>query len=320
MRKRFHLETLSSMFQPNTQKSYPSTLPMESTNLNQVGRLQWPTRLQSRFRDTGEEKHGSAAPATYKGEEVRPPQLGNALDALPPASRRVKQPCDTVTKSRNARLSRRWHSLPPLPEEEAPKPPPKDDTLEVEGAPDDLTDTEAVLRSLRPERLSLHHIKLPHHAAHDLVSTDNGHSLTDSHSSHTRMQDIQVCHMGDPGVGKRNEQQKQLAKRQERGEVIRHEVEYGSASTNETTLYRLPEEDASPERIFYTSLIDIVKTYYKEMSGIVQQSHETGQISDDHWLREKWRHMSAMDKRLLAAERASGYKVIEPRMRSERIH
>lgn len=278
MRKRSHLETLSSMFQPNTQKSYPSTLPM------------------------------------------KPPQLGNALDALPPASRRVKQPRDTVTMSRNARVSRRWHSLPPLPEEEAPKPPPKDDTLEVEGAPDDLTDTEAVLRSLRPERLSLHHIKLPHHAAHDLVSTDNGHSLTGSHSSHTRMRDVQVCHMGDPGVGKCNEQQKQLAKRQEHGEIIRHEAGYGSTSTSKNTPHRLPEVEASPESIFYTSLINIVKTYYKEMSAIYQQSHETGQISDDHWLREKWRQRSAMDERLLAAERASGYKVIEPFMRPERIH
>ena len=214
---------------------------------------------------------------------------------------------------RGARASRRWQSLPPLPREEGPpEPPPRNDTLDVEGAFNDLTDTEALLRSLRPERLSLHHIKLPHHAAHDLASTDNGHSLTDSHSSHVRMRDVQVCHMGDSKVGKRNEQQKQFIERQERGGVIQHEAEYGSTTTNKNTLYRLPEEDASPESIFYMSLVDVVKAYYKEMSGVFQQSDETDHISEDHWLREKRRHRSVMNKRLLAAERASGYKVSEP--------
>jgi hypothetical protein len=208
----------------------------------------------------------------------------------------------------------------PPPEEGAPEPPPKDDTLEVEGAFDDLTDTEAVLKSLRPERLSLHHIKLPHHAAHDLASTDNGHSLTDSHNSHLQMRDVQVCHMGDPGVDKRNEQQKQPVKREQRDKIIRLEAQHGGTTTNKNTLTVLPEEDASPESMFYTSLIDIVKAYYKEMSEVCLQPHETGQTSEDHWLREKWRQRSAMDKRLLAAERASGYKVSEPCKRSERIH
>jgi hypothetical protein len=336
-------------------------------------------RLQSRFRGTEEEKHESAAPVTYKGKEIGPPQHGCALNVLPPASRHVGQPCDTVTMHRNARTSRRWHSLPPLPpeegafepspspEERAPEPPPKDDTLEVERAFDDLTDTEAVLKSLHPERLSLHHIKLekspaganqyvakgadaiipdaydssnkkhnprkltarrwldhpeevPHHVAHGLASTDNGHSLTDSHSSHTQMRDVQVCHMGDPGVDKRNEQQKQPVKRESRDKIIRLEAQHGGTTTKENTLDVLPEEDASPESIFYTSLIDIVKAYYKEMSEVCLQPHETGQTSEDHWLREKWRQRSAMDKRLLAAERASGYKVSEPCMRSESIH
>ena len=252
--------------------------------------------------------HESAAPVTYKGKEIGPPQLGRALDVLPPASRRFRQPCDTVTMPRNARTSRRWHSLPPLPPEEgvsepsslpeegAPEPPPKDHILEVEGASNDLTDTEAVLNSLRPERLSLHHIKLPRHATHDLAST------------------------GDPGVDKRNEQQEQPVKREQRDEIIRLEAQDGGTTTNKNTLNVLPEEDASPESIFYTSLIDIVKAYYKEMSEVCLQPHETGQTSEDHWLREKWRQRSAMDKRLLAAERASGYKVSEPCKRSERIH
>jgi hypothetical protein len=118
--------------------------------------------------------------------------------------------------------------------------------------------------------------------------------------------------MGDSKVGKRNEQQKQFIERQERGGVIQHEAEYGSTTTNKNTLYRLPEEDASPESIFYMSLVDVVKAYYKEMSGVFQQSDETDHISEDHWLREKRRHRSVMNKRLLAAERASGYKVSEP--------
>jgi len=168
--------------------------------------------------------------------------------------------------------------------------------LEVEGASNELTDTEAVLNSLRPERLSLHHIKLPRHAAHDLAST------------------------GDPGVDKRNEQQKQPVKREQRDELIRLEAQDGGTTTNKNTFNVLPEEDVSPESIFYTSLIDIVKAYYKEMSEVCLQPHETGQTSEDHWLREKWRQRSAMDKRLLAAERASGYKVSEPCKRSERIH
>lgn len=295
--------------------SSPKTQLKKSTNLSLTGRLQWLTRLQSRFRGTGEEMHEPAAPVTHKGREIGPPQLGSPLNVLPPASRRVRQPCDTVTMPRMARTSRRWHSLPPLPPEEgvsepsslpeegAPEPPPKDHILEVEGGSNDLTDTEAVLNSLRPERLSLHHIKLPRHTTHDLAST------------------------GDPGVDKRNEQQKQPVeqqeqpvKREQRDDIIRLEAQDGGTTTNKNTLNVLPEEDASPESIFYTSLIDIVKAYYKEMSEVCLQPHETGQTSEDHWLREKWRQRSAMDKRLLAAERASGYKVSEPCKRSERIH
>ncbi|KAF2625451.1 hypothetical protein BU25DRAFT_492740 [Macroventuria anomochaeta] len=247
----------------------------------------------------------------------------------------ANDPHDSGVKSttQKVRADRRWDALPALPSGEgAPEPPPKDEgEEEVEGSDDEPFDTEEVLSSLRPERLSLYHIGTSGRPVHGFADVDHepvaissrppqviisntrrpaenySPGATDNYSVRTREWDLQSCATDDLGLDNRLERQEQLTKRGKERRVPEQQRRQEDLRDNNEPLNGLPEEDAAnPESVFYAELIDLVKDYH-EQQKIVRRAFEAGEMSEGQWRREMWRHRTALDKNANAAADMSGY-------------
>lgn len=239
-------------------------------------------------------------------------------------------------RAQQVRTDRKWDALPPLPRKEgAPEPPLKDIVkLESEGADNEPFDTEEVLSSLRPERLSLYYISTPGRSANGLINAGNACGATtewpaqavtastrrptgnsvpeapDNYSVRTRDWDLHLCNTDDLDIDNRLRRQEQPARHSAQRPLTQEQEQQINIRDNNEALYGLPEEDApTPESFFYADMIGIVKDYHEQLQKVIQRAYEAGGISKEHWLREKWRHRTAMDRKLRAAEEMSGYKV-----------
>ena len=229
---------------------------------------------------------------------------------------------------------RKWDSLPALPPEEAPLPPPKDWKSDDAGADDvDYVDTEALLNSLQPERLSLYHIGAPGRALHEFTHTCRETTVIPSRFTHdisfdtlrpinndglrgagnysirTREWDIQSCATDDLGIDDILKQHEQLAKNntkrwiseeQQRQDTIRYKEEpaNGFSENNPST----------PESTFYAELTGIMRKY-QDQREVLQRAFDAGEVSEMHWKRELWRYDTAMDQTVRAAAATSKYNV-----------
>lgn len=238
---------------------------------------------------------------------------------------------------------RKWDALPALPPEaEALESPLEDQTIrrEEENESEQPLDTEHVLKSLRPERLGLHHINSSGRPMNDLADADNnltdivsrasgattrrsvrGDDTADSAdegSIRTRDWDLQSCDTDDLGIDARLEKQRELAiaQRAQNHRFSQGQRRQQNVRDNNETLSGLSEEDSvTPESIFYNELISTVTDYDNQLHRVIQRAYEAGEMSDDHYLREQWRHRTSMERKLQAAEDASGYRVRESRER-----
>ncbi|KAJ4994230.1 hypothetical protein SVAN01_00059 [Stagonosporopsis vannaccii] len=242
-------------------------------------------------------------------------------------------------KSRTHRVwaNRKWDALPALPAEETIHLTVKEDTTRRQGDDAQPFDTEEVLMSLRPERLSLYHIDPPGHQMHDLREADDSSAVitarpaqanvcdrrrlvykgdevesSDGNSIWTRDWDLQSCNTNDLDIDTRLERQRELARCAQRPNFSGGQWRQENVRDNKNkTLSGLPEKDsATPESIFYNELIRIVKDYHELLQGVIHRAYEAGEMSEDHYLREKWRHRTAMERKLQAAEDMSGYKIL----------
>lgn len=222
-------------------------------------------------------------------------------------------------------------ALPPLPLEEGTLGPPRTNDDKTDDGP---SDTEAVLTSLRPERLSLHHIATP---VRPIASSANAgdadatatslpsqvlppstkgrwsHNVGaefDAYSMRTRDWDLQSCNTTDLGVDNRLRRQEVFATRSPHHALPQEQQYQSNNRNNNEAVYGLPEEDATnPESWFYAEMIDIVNDYHEQLQSVVQRAYEAGQISEEHWAHEKWTYRMALDRKLRIAEDMSGYKV-----------
>ncbi|KAH6639769.1 hypothetical protein C7974DRAFT_138678 [Boeremia exigua] len=139
---------------------------------------------------------------------------------------------------------------------------------------------------------------------------------TDNLSTLTRDWDLQSCDTDDLGVDKLVEKQERRARRAQRTLSLRSpppQLRQANVRDNNEPLNGLPEEDApTAESLFYADFVGIVKDYREQLHRIIQRAYEAGDISEDQWVREKWRHKTSMERRLRAAEEMSGYRVRPP--------
>lgn len=229
---------------------------------------------------------------------------------------------------------RKWDSLPALPPEGAPVPPPKDWKSDNVGADDvDYFDTEELLNSLRPERLSLYHISttgrtlhsptgtglettvVAPHPTHDIaletVRPTNNDSLRGAynHSVRTREWDIQSCATDDLGVDNLLNQHDQLAKQNTQHCVSQEQKMQGDVCENKELINGLSEKNPSTaESTFYAELTGIMGKYHDQRE-VLQRAFDAGEISEMHWKRELWRYDTAIDQTVRAAASMSKYKV-----------
>ncbi|KAJ8111031.1 hypothetical protein OPT61_g6270 [Boeremia exigua] len=237
---------------------------------------------------------------------------------------------DVKLTTHKAGVDRKWDPLPALPNERAvPEPISKETQTREEAADDEPLDTDEVLNSLRPERLGLYHVSrverpidAPVSADHDSTvgNTQPAQAATlapevahgnDDHSIRTRDWDLQSCDTDDLGVDIQLEKQRELAKRAQKRRLPRGQQRQENVRDNNDSLNGLPEEDApTPESIFYSNLIDIVRDYQEQLESVIQRAYEAGEMSEDHWLREKWRHKTGLDRKLQTAEQISGYRIL----------
>lgn len=250
-------------------------------------------------------------------------------NSAPSANTQPHQPGFKV-ETHKAWADRKWDALPSLPPEGA-----LETSGNQQGDDEQPFDTEEVLKSLRPERLGLYNISPSGCQRNDFANADNssaaikawpvqaitsdtGQQLyesgntnpTDSNSVRTRDWDLQSCDTDDLGIDTRLEKQRELARRVQKHRSPSEQPRRGTVRDNNETLSGLPEaEPASPESIFYSELISIVSDYYEFLQRVVQGAYDAGEMSEGHFLREKWRHRTAMERRLQAAEDMSGYRV-----------
>lgn len=239
-------------------------------------------------------------------------------------------------RAQQVRTDRKWDALPPLPREEgAPEPPLEDIVkLESEGADNEPFNTEEVLSLLRPERLSLYHIGTPGRSANGLTNAGNACTATtewpaqavtastriptgnsapeasDSYSVCTRDWDLHSCNTDYLDIDNRPQRQERLARHSAQRPLPQEQQQQINIRDNNEALYGLPEEDApTPESFFYADMMEIVNDYHEQLQKVIQRAYEVVEISEEHWLHERWRHRTAMDRKLRAAEEMSGYKV-----------
>lgn len=231
----------------------------------------------------------------------------------------IAQVADVKTYPQNARA----------PAEKAPEQPSRNSTAEkVEDDEGELFDTGRVLNSLRPERLGLPPIGSPRRtenshlradpqtgsrptpAVHaEQVANPDGFKAGDNYSIRTRAWELQSCATDDLSVDSQLKRQEQLAQCIKRRAVAQDQRQENNIRINEEPLDGLPEENAqAPEDFFYAELIDIAGNYH-EQQRMIQRAFEAGEMSEEHWRREKWKHGTAMDKNMRAAAEMSGYKV-----------
>jgi hypothetical protein len=238
-------------------------------------------------------------------------------------------------------VDRKWDALPALPVEEgAPEPLLKDHT--IEGDETEPFNTEELLSSLRPERLSLYHISAPGcstngfddigykpaaitpHPAHTITSgttrTEDKDSpkVSDDDSIRTREWDLQSCAMGDLGIDSRLGQQEHFTRSKRRRGPLEKE-RHTNIRDNNGPLNGSPDEDASsnglsdeiastPESVFCAELIDIMKNYH-EQQRVIERAFEVDQVSEEQRRRKNWTHKTALDVKVRAAADMSGYEV-----------
>lgn len=192
--------------------------------------------------------------------------------------RREHQDRDSVLATHHTRRAKEYGNLLPLSHERFIASRSKDSVVDVDDAYDDLTDTEELLNALRPERLSLHHVRLPRHEQQNLdISREHQDQAT-------------PCSGGL--------------------DTLRQEGSHGGVHDDNDSYIGLPDENSStPEGIFCSSLINIVQDYDDQLQRLRQRAHDSDQFRKGHWLHEKWKYRNVMDKRLKIAEHASDYKV-----------
>jgi len=216
---------------------------------------------------------------------------------------------------------RKWGALPPLPAGEGGN-----------EANDESFNTEELLASLRPERLSLYHIATPVRSTAGLaISRDAATATTDwpsqtvptstrgppnhdavaapdNYSIPTRDWDLHSCNTTELCIDTQLRRQENFA----RHPLPQEQRDQLNVRNDNEAVYGLPEEDATnPESWFYAEMIEIVNDYHEQLQNVVQRAFEAGQISAEQWMREKWTNRVALDRKLRIAEVMSGYKVQE---------
>jgi hypothetical protein len=218
---------------------------------------------------------------------------------------------------------RKWGALSPLP--------PGEEGNETD---DESFNTEQILASLRPERLSLYHIATPvRSSAGSATSRDAAAATTewpsqavpastrglsdhdavaapDACSIRTRDWDLRSCNTTELGIDNRRRQQEERTRRSVQHTLLQEQQLQFGVHDDEAPACGLPQEDAiNPESWFYAEMIEIVNDYHEQLQRVVQRAYEAGQISEEQWVREKWTNRMALDRKLRVAEDMSGYKV-----------
>ncbi|UPX16862.1 uncharacterized protein EKO05_0007245 [Ascochyta rabiei] len=245
---------------------------------------------------------------------------------------------DMKPTTQKMRVDRKWDKLPALPPGESPPEPVlKNDRPAERGMEDDGPfDTEEILRSLRPERLSLYHIKTPGRTVNGCVSSNQeSHTIpprtacdttssrvkptnaneckaADDLNIRTREWDSRSCATDDLSVDTRLQQQEHLEQRLERRPIPQDQRRQNDICDNKEALHGLPNENAlSPESAFYAELIDIVK-HHHEQQRVIQRAFEAGEISEEHHKRQTWRYGTAMDQTILTNEPSIRNAISQP--------
>ena len=226
------------------------------------------------------------------------------------------------TRRSPLRSDRKWSVLPPLPAGEGGN-----------EANDETFDTEEVLASLRPERLSLYHIATPvrsiagsatsrdaaaasaqwlsqEAAANSRPIDHNIYRAPDGYSIRTRDWDLHSCDTTDVGIDGQERRHEQHVKLSPQRQLLEEQQDHLNFRNDNEAVYGLPEEDAiNPESWFYAEMIEIVNDYHEQLQTVVHRAYEAGQISEEQWMREKWTNRVALDRKLRRAEKMSDYKV-----------
>ena len=233
-------------------------------------------------------------------------------------------------------MDRKWDALPALPSEEgAPPPPPNPDFADdTGGAEDGMFDTEAVLSSLRPERLSLYHINTTGRPSKDLarddhepgpptpypdystpfkwdrLANDDSCKRSDNCSDRTRGWEVQSRATDELGIDSLLAQREQHPRSKQK-RPLPEQRRQDNIRDNHKPSNGLPEEAFSvnglsnegapnPESIFYTRLITIMQKYHDQQK-MIQRAFEAGQMSEEYLRQDKWRHRTALDRNITAA-------------------
>ncbi|KAF1928738.1 uncharacterized protein M421DRAFT_154059 [Didymella exigua CBS 183.55] len=233
------------------------------------------------------------------------------------------------------RRDRKWDALPLPPEEGAREAHPKNNNrVETEEADYERFDTEELISSLRPERLSLYHIAMSRRPVNGSSRTNNSpvsitecpvpatypkirkHAIDDvevrdGYSIRTRDWDLRSCNTDDLGVDTLLKRQEQLERHSVQHLDLPGQQRQAHVRDENEALYGLPGEDVlTTESYFYAEMIEIVNDYHEQLQQVIQRAYESGEIIEEHWLREKWRYKIAMDRKLRIAGERSGYKIL----------
>jgi hypothetical protein len=210
-------------------------------------------------------------------------------------------------------MNRKWGALPPLPRREgAPEQPSRNDKeVEDRGVNEEYFDTEEVLSSLRPDRLSLYHIATPVRPVNS--SRPIGHNASrapDSYSIRIRDWDLHSCNTDNLGTDTQQERLEQSAGRSAQDALPQEQQHQVDGRNNDDLVYGMPAEGApTPESWFYAEMIEIVNDYHEQLQRLVQGAYDAGQVNEEQWLRDKWTYRKALDRKLRIAEDMSSYKV-----------
>lgn len=290
-------------------------------------------RASPNARSTGYARVGSLVdrPSALLGESqpgyYHKPAVHESLKAVP--EDRTYSCSSWALSAQKARNNRKWDKLPALPREARTpwSPLDKEQSKEIGNELDEAFDTEKILKSLRPERLSLY-IDVPgrpasstdqstlNSTAQQAISHDTRDAVTsehprisDDHSIRTREWDVQSCATEYLGVDIALQRQERSAQRVRRRPIPQQQPRQDNVRDNNESLTGLSEEPVlNPESAFYAELIDIVK-HYHEQRRAAHEACEAGWMSKEEYKRQAWMYGIAMDQTVRAAASIIGYTV-----------
>lgn len=275
----------------------------------------------------------SALDGSQTGYDCKPvlPKRGPLCSSSAAADTGSRENSDVELTEEKTRNDRKWNEFPALPLEATARESVLEDEEDKAVKEDEGSfDTEEILKSLRPERLSLYLPSAPGVPVNgtcietstrpihpDCISPSGAEIPThneisevpDRQSIRTRAWDLQSCATDDLGVDNLFQRQTQTMQRVKWSPIPPEQQRQNNNRDNHEPLNGLPKEDApSAESVFYAELIDIVK-HYHERRRVVHRAFKAGEVSEQHYKRQVWRYGTAMDQTVRAAASMSGYTV-----------